>query len=179
VTLVRASKPPDPDDQTGLLGANVQFDARSGRIRFVAFGERFETIKDKNGKQQPITIDGNSMHGLTFPLIREFRGIQRIGRAFIFVPAAPRIQGAKGRLVGDPVRSVIAIHELIHACGLDNSEHSQFSSAVLDVFNSPFEIQAGGQPADDRLHPFGFPNTLFPPIVIASPTVNLIQANWR
>lgn len=102
--------------------------------------------------KRKIPFDGSTVHGLCKPLLTPVRergrGDQwKLMKAFIYVPAAPLTdKNAKGRVVGDPVKLVIAVHELLHACGpVDDKEHS-----VDDIFSWP-QLRVGTQPSDDRL----------------------------
>ena len=72
-------------------------------------------------------------------------------KAFIYVPAAPMgDSNGRSRVVGDPVKLVIAVHEMIHACGLvDDKEHS-----VDDIFSWP-QLRMGDQASEDRLATLG------------------------
>ncbi|WP_374309906.1 hypothetical protein [Methylocella sp.] len=162
VVFVLATSPPDP---SGVGGADVQFDTINGTASFTAFNQSFS---DK--------LSGDAMEGHTNLVKQVFGSNATVAKAFTYVPATPKIGGAKGRLLGDPGRLVIAAHELIHALGLDNSDHSSLSSA--DLFSSPMEAQQGTAPAADTLHPWGLTAPVMPPIVLAGPTITLIQNNW-
>jgi len=103
--------------------------------------------------KKPYKFEGNSVHGLCSVLKGEVRNRAsrtyetRIVRAFIFVPAKPRIDGGRSRLVGDPVRLVVAVHEMIHACGLDDDYHT-----ANDVFAWPrAKYDPQNNPDNDRV----------------------------
>lgn len=102
--------------------------------------------------KKTIRFDGTSAHGLCKPLLtlvsERGRAEQfKLMKAFIYVPASPLTdRNAKSRVVGDPVKLVIAVHEMIHACGLvDDKEHS-----VDDIFSWP-QLRVGAQASEDRL----------------------------
>jgi len=101
-------------------------------------------------------------------------------KAFIYVPAAPLTgKHANGRVVGDPVKLVIAVHEMIHACGLvENDEHS-----VDDIFSWP-QLHAGNQPNDDFPGKPGEPpgtghSTVdMPPLFLKTETATKVRDLW-
>ncbi len=162
VTFVLATSAPDP---SGVGGADVQFDTINGTANFTAFNQSFT---DK--------LSGDAMKGHTNLVMQVFGSTKTVAKAFTYVPATPKIRGPNGRLLGDPGKLVIAAHELIHALGLDNSDHSGLSDA--DLFSSPMESSQGTTPAGDTLHPWGLTAPVMPPIVLAGPTITLIQNNW-
>ena len=172
---------PDPN---GEGGAEVQFDVGEGDLQYTAFGTTYE-IKN---------FSGTSLHGATKILYRQF-GDQpkRIRRAFIFVPKTPMIDASikvgpdkfkqVAREAGHGIKMFIALHELIHACGLDNSDHTRFgpgADVLIDhpqTFSGPFD-----KPDDDKLllhlaHPK--PNVFSPPVFLTKTTADKIIANWK
>src|SRR5262245_56880108 len=111
VTMVRATTPPDPN---GSGGADVQFEAGNNQVSYTF-----------QGTQYSMPIDGNGVHGNTQVVKISFNATDyRIAKAFVFVPATPKLHGSTGREVGRGPRLVIAVHELIHAAGLSNADHS-------------------------------------------------------
>ncbi len=145
--------------------------------------------------KKKIPFDGTTVHGLCKPLLTTVRDRARVEqwklmKAFIYVPAAPLTdKNGSGRVVGDPVKLVIAVHELIHACGpVDNNEHS-----VDDVFSWP-QLRVGNRASDDRLGTKGdaitFPgkpgepprkgySTVdMPPIFLKSETATKVRDLW-
>lgn len=167
VTLIRSQTPPDPN---GPGGADVQCDAVSGTTTFTALGTAFS-----------LTLNGSAIEGHTEAIKQIFTGPQgssapRIAKAFILVPSTPTFGGASSRVVGDPVKLVIAVHELIHACGLANSDHSTGPNA--DVFFSIPSSRERVLPADDRIV-VGNPSKEMPPIFLNASTVQKIQATWK
>jgi len=131
-----------------LQAANVE--ARAARADF-------EFEYPPHIAKKKIAFDGAEVHGLCKPLLTQVRNRRtradelKLMKAFIYVPAAPLTdKKTRGRVVGDPVKLVIAVHEMIHACGLvENNEHS-----VDDIFSWP-QLRVGNQPNDDRLATLG------------------------
>ena len=183
VTMVapdNATKP-EPD---GEGGADVQFDTGNGDLAFTALGQD-HLIKN---------FSGAAMHGNTQLIKRQF-GSQplRIRRAFVFVPETPMVSAQMKvgrdkfndvqREAGHGIKHFIAAHELIHVCGLDNSDHTTYGPdadlmvAQPQPFSGPFN-----RPDEDKLmlhlatRPK--PNVFSPPIFLKQATVDLIKANW-
>jgi hypothetical protein len=92
------------------------------------------------------------------------------------------------RLVGEPVKLVVAAHELIHACGLDDSHHT-----VDDVFCWPRAKFENKNPNDDRVEAFTGQRkevliagrkvsqpvmVAMPPVFLNTPTQDKIRALW-
>ena len=122
--------------------------------------------------QYSYPFDGNGLHGKTLQIGRQGPdgGLEKM---FVFVPATPRVGGAKSREVGPEVRKFILIHEFIHAAGLTNDQHT-----LSDVFCSPAEITVGRTPAEDRLHPWGSPDRDMPPYLLSDKTLQNLKALW-
>jgi len=160
VTFSASNAPPDPN---GLGGADVAFEAGNGQVSFTALGQPFSR-----------QVDGNALAGNTYTVSTSSGGGDRIAKAFIFVPATPRSANAKSRVVGEGVKLVIAVHELIHACGLSNADHSPASKP--DVFYGYPTIDVGPAAAADRIRlPDG---RTMPPVWMANETARLIQGIW-
>lgn len=166
--------------------ANVEARAASGD---------FEFAYPPDIPKQTIRFDGKGAHGLCKPLLTEFTGPSRVPeyrmtKAIIVVPANPMSSEADTpRAVGDPVKLVIAVHELIHACGLvSNDEHS-----TDDVFCWP-QLLPGATGSDDRVGTLGeeytFPGKKgepprvghrtvpMPPVFLKNETIQKIQKLW-
>jgi hypothetical protein len=160
VTLTVATAPPDPN---GSGGADVQFQTASGKATFTSFGQPFS-----------LTVNGDAVHGHTQIIKTVFGTVERVAKAFIFVPSTPR-SGAKGsRVVGDGVKLLIAVHELVHACGLSNADHSALSDP--DLFIGIPSLSSGSNPADDKVDVGN--QTLMPPLALSSATAGVIKQNW-
>jgi hypothetical protein len=144
-----------PTDSGG--GAAVKVESADGPITFTYAGTEFSR-----------TLSGSQMHGATFQIRRD-AGIEK---AFIYVPTQPLINTPRGqRPVGDGVKKVIAVHELVHAGGLENSDHTQD-----DVFQGTPQVDYGQSPARDRV-PIGR-GRFMPPIVMGATTIQRIRQNW-
>jgi hypothetical protein len=163
VTFVLVKNAPDP---SGVGGADVQFDTINGKANFTCFNKPFS-----------FTLAGTALLGHTSTISQVFGSKERVAKAFIHVPATPSFGGRTGRVLGDPGKLVMAAHELIHACGLDEKkDHSSLSNA--EIFFSPMQAIQGATPSDDRMTPFGLSAPVMPPLVLAAPTIKLIQTNW-
>jgi len=158
ITFRQANTAPDP---SGVGGADVQFEAASGTVTFVSFGQQIS-----------VAASGTALNGDTKQVMTVFGVTKRIAKAYIVVPATPQVNANPTRGVGDGVKLVIAVHELIHACGLANADHSPD-----DLFNGYPQVRAGSKPQDDKLEVNG-PKTL-PPLFLASKTIAAIQNNWK
>jgi hypothetical protein len=182
VTFVTSSLPPDPTSMTS--GANVQFDAANGSVHQVVLKNKFGDIMSEFTEN----VSGTAMHGLTKPpQWQDESGTTRQFRAFIYVPSSPTINvGPAGqqrqRPVGDGVKLFIAVHELIHACGLSNSDHSPEGDP--DLFIAQPQPAPGATPQGDKLRirlqplknlPSDPPD---PPLFLSARTAGLIQRIW-
>jgi hypothetical protein len=171
VTLTQTTTPPD---MGGLGGANVSFDTLAGKVTDTYQGTQFS-----------VSIIGTGMSGETKNVMTEAKNGVRQIKAFIYVPSAPSINVPLGgkpiqRGVGDPVKLVIAVHELLHACGLSNADHSP--STDPDVFISQPQPSPGAakKPQDDKLELRPSPQLLLaPPIFLTARTADLIRGIWK
>lgn len=170
VTLTRATAPVN----RFLTGANVQFEAASSGSSF--------TFNDTFLGSQTVTLPSSFM-ARTRPLPSPSNG-DRLGQALILVPATPKVTaGPTGQKVlreaGDPIKLDLAIHELIHACGLDAEDHTPMSDP--DVFVAfPDDDPDNSDPSKDRLD-VGTKNGVHqkvPPLFLSGPTVSKIQLLW-
>jgi hypothetical protein len=189
-----------PPAENSLGGADVLFRAVSGEINFTAMGNKVNNPRD--GK--PFKLSGTALAGLTLNARFQVSEGVRILKSIVCVPLTPTGQGGpvgsqKTRLVGDGVKLFIAVHELFHLTGLENSEHSP--SSIPDVMCGPPisipQFDAGSvtapsgrgvvdSPERDKIQlkppdntPNGFiPGVFQPPLTISGRTVGLIQAIW-
>jgi hypothetical protein len=182
VTMVAPENVPKPDPN-GEGGADVQFDMGKGDITFSALGQDFE-IKN---------FAGTAMHGKT-QLLHGQVGNQgeRIRKAFVFVPQTPMVvaQMAVGRgktkdvqrEVGHGIKHFIAAHELIHVCGLDNSDHTKYGPDA-DLFIAQPQPFSGdfNKPDDDKLmlHNSAQSQVVSPPIFLKKAIADMIRDNWK
>jgi hypothetical protein len=177
----------DPTDNAAT--ASVVAHAKVGDFEFGFKDANYEMAK------KPMKFDGNSVHGLCTLLYGEEENPlkkktyeKKVVKAFIFVPAKPHIKGSKSRLVGEPVRLVVAMHEMIHACGLGDEHHT-----TDDVFCWPRAKFDTNNPDDDRVEAFtgqrkdeiiagrtvSVPVMVsMPPIVLNKPTQDKIRGLW-
>ncbi len=155
VTLVRATAAP-----TDSGGADVAIAIASGAVS-ASWGGTTD-----NGN-----FDGTRMHGLTL----QFATDAGIAKAFVFLPERPQVNTPAGvRPVGVNVMKLIAVHELVHACGLDNSDHS-----TDDLFQANPQVDPGDRPAQDRIRiGTGSPMRWMPPLVLGGGTVRTIKRLW-
>jgi hypothetical protein len=175
VTLVVSQTPPDTKS---IGGANVQFDALNGSASYTVLGKDLKSS----------SVDGSGLSALTEPVRwQRDNGDKELIKAFIFMPLAPTITAVKDakasktaqRDAGDPVKLFIAVHEFVHACGLDNHDHSP--ETAPDVFVGQPQPEAGAmdKPDDDRLRLRLDPKLTAPPIFLTTRTAGLIQKNWQ
>ena len=67
---------------------------------------------------------------------------------------------------------LIAAHELLHACGLENSEHTSD-----DLFQGTPRVDAGDTPKGDRVL-IGTGPKLMPPLVLGGSTAKNMKELW-
>jgi|CXWL01.1.fsa_nt_gi hypothetical protein len=155
VTLIESSNPP-----TDNGGADVSIQSANGAVSFSYGGET------RNG-----SFSGIQMHGLTWLFSRE--GF--LEKAAVFLPSQPQVSTPKVvRPVGPNVMKLIAIHELVHACGLTNHEHSP-----NDLFQANPQVYPGDTASGDKVTiQVGAKVSLMPPFFLSGPTVNHIRLLW-
>jgi len=148
VTYETSSTAPDPDN---LNGANVQLALANGAYKFKGLGA------DGNG-----FLAADARKGVTRFVTGGSAQDAKLVKAFIFLPA--RIQ------VHDFMKICMTVHEMVHATGIDNDEHS--SDADPDVFCS--SLTPSGSGVQCGL----FANRIMPPIWMTSRTAAKIQPLW-
>jgi hypothetical protein len=118
-------------------------------------------------------FSGKGLHGYTGQIYRP--DDPKIEKAFVFLPNTPQMNTPKGqRPTGINVMKCILIHEFIHACGLENNDHSKD-----DIFNGFPQTNYGNKPDDDKIGITKDGNYVwFPPIFLSSSTVGKIKALW-
>lgn len=176
VTMAESQTQPAPD---GDGGADVQFDMGNGDLTFAVLGET-KVVKG---------FAGTSMHGSTQLVSRQGGPIQK---AFVFVPETPMVSAMMKsgrdynpvqREAGHGIKHFIAAHELIHVCGLENSDHTQ-AGLNADLFIAQPQPDAGlfNRPDQDRLMLYlatrPKPNVFAPPIFLKTAAIDLIKQNW-
>jgi hypothetical protein len=174
--------------------ANVEARAARGNFK-VEYPPDFPYDIPPEVRDKTIPFDGGKAHGYCKPLltiVKDRAQVEhyKVVQAYIYVPAAPmEDRNGKPSPVGDPVKLVIAVHELIHACGLvDNKEHS-----VDDVFCWP-TLRMGNKPSEDRVGTLGETYTFpgkpgepdrvgrriveMPPIFLKKETADKVRKLW-
>lgn len=185
--------------QTWKLGVTYEETANATTANVVAQakvgGFRFGWSNDKHKlDEKDMKFDGESVHGLCSMLYGNVenpatKAIEtRLVKAFIFVPGKPLTSGKGSRLIGEPVRLVIAVHEMIHACGLGDEHHT-----TDDVFSWPRSRFENEDPNDDRVEVYTGQRkeviiagqkrsapvmASMPPIFLNKPTQDKIRALW-
>ena len=156
VTFAESSK---PSTESGV--ADVSVEAVNGTVTHTYDGE-----------QMSVSLNGRIMHGLTRLLSRE----GKIEKALIFLPRQPQVLTPTKGVQWLNVNSYLltAIHELVHACGLTNNEHSS-----NDLFQANPQVDSGDTAAGDKVTiQTGGKVTGMPPFVLSGPTVNHIRLLW-
>jgi hypothetical protein len=113
---------PDPKEKICWKGTNVQFDACLGTKVYKICNQELKGFLDGKG------LIGQTVTVPEYTFTDNKPKIETRAKAFIMVPATPMLPD-KSRLVGDQVKLVIAVHELIHACGLN--KHSDYNTDVM------------------------------------------------
>lgn len=129
---------------------------------------------DYEGTAYTKTFDGKALKGHTSLIWRE--GDPTIEKAFVFLPSDPQIQVAnfKQRTAGINVLKAMLVHEFIHACGLENADHS-----TDDIFYGYPNHTYGSTPNGDKLGITKNGNYVwFPPFFLSPATVGKIQSLW-
>ena len=174
---------------TDQAKANVVAQAKTEKFKFGYDDGEFKK------EEEEYAFDGTSVHGHCSMLSGNVRNRTtrsyelRMIRAFIFVPAKPSAAPMRRGIVGDPVKMVVAVHEMVHACGLDNDHHT-----VDDVFCWPKPSYDAQDPDKDRVEaytgrrenkmiagkPVPHPVMIsMPPIVLNGPTQEKIRRLWE
>ena len=162
VTLRKGDSAPDPD---GNGGADVQLDVSNGSHSFKFQGNQTGSLLP------PPTINGTT-HVVS-------QGGEII-RAFIFVPINPTTE-VGGRGIGTGMKIAFTLHELLHACGLEETDPGHNTGLNdPDLFRTladpDFNFPADGNPGD-RLR-LGF-NKFAPPFFLTARTAGLVHKNWQ
>ena len=164
VTMVQVKTPPTQ----GPGGADVEMEIGGGSLSF-PFGKGQITVRN---------VDPNSLEGTAQPIGEPNEGGPLIKNVFIVLPKTPRLPSSTTREVGPPVKLCIAVHELFHACGLDNSDHTL--DDIMACLNA--DVRTGKSPKD----PKDPANDLFvapngkemPPIFVGPGTARKVKALW-
>ncbi len=154
VTLSASSDPP-PDSG----GAHVGVEAANGRISFTYARTRASDV-----------LNGSRMHGRTFLFVVG----GKVEKAAVFLPSTPLVNTPRGRRpVGAFVMKFIAVHELVHACGLTDADHSKD-----DLFHGSPHVDHGDTPLLDKVRiDFRGRRIVMPPLILSS-SVGRIRGVW-
>jgi hypothetical protein len=142
VTYAIATNPPSA---TTLSGAQVQFSTANGPFSFTGMG---------------ITGGGNLPGNASGATTRKILGNSLIEKAFIFVPL---------NMSHSFLRLCVVVHELVHAAGLDNTDHSRMTAADSDIFCAVVQPSGTGVEAGSRV---------MPPIWMTFRTADRIKPLW-
>jgi hypothetical protein len=127
------------------------------------------------------TEPGNGLHGSAPSQTKKINGVLYLDVVTIRVPATPRVNpdDPKSREVGPSVRLCLLVHELIHAVGLDNGEHSPedvFAAKSVVIPKGQY-LKSGTQAAEDLVQPPDG-STPMPPVRIGARTVANLKRAW-
>jgi hypothetical protein len=143
VTVAPSAREP----QRNGTGANVLFEASNGSCKlFDRDGnDRTDTLDVDRGKFKGVCFRNEDPAGTSgqFTLIK---------KAFIFVPFTPLLPDGL-RAIGIGPRIAIALHELLHACGLDSNDpgHDQPSVGPLDFYSTDQTVVVFSIPDFDQM----------------------------
>ncbi len=145
---------------TNASTANIVVGSGAGTVTFAYQGQSYSS-----------TFSGNRLHGSTFLISVP----TKIEKAYVFLPNNPQMNSPRGlRSTGVNVMKAILLHEFVHSCGLENSDHSSD-----DIFMGYPQTNPGMNAVQDKI---GI-NTRqgyiwFPPFFLSSSTVAKINAVW-
>jgi hypothetical protein len=125
-----------------------------------------------DGKSHSVSVPGKSLQGDTSLLSRS----GALFKSYVFLPSGPQVNHPSGpRLVGDGVKLVIAVHEFIHCCGLDNSDHSSD-----DIFTGNPSVDYGPTPNRDvvEIRAAKQRKRTAPPLFLRATTVSRVRRLW-
>ncbi len=155
IRLISSSQPPKDEG-----GADVSVNVATAKISLNFAGT---TVSE--------SFNERSMHGRTFQFSRD----GAIFKAFIFLPSYPQINTpTKPRLVGPHILTLIALHELLHACGLEDSDHSP-----TGVFQANPSVDLGDTAAGDKARTQSTAqNSWMPPFMLSEVTARNLKSLW-
>ena len=127
------------------------------------------------------TQPGNGLHASAPSQTKVINGVRYLDLVTIRLPATPRINPDNPRSpeVGPGVRLCLLVHELIHAVGPDNDEHSPddvFAGKSVVIPKGQY-LKSGKQAAEDLVQPPDGSAPL-PPIRIGAKTVGNLKRAW-
>jgi hypothetical protein len=127
------------------------------------------------------TQPGHGLHGSAPSQTKKINGVHYLDLVTVRVPATPRINpnDPKSREVGPGVRLCLLVHELIHAVGLSNDEHSPddvFAAKSVVIPKGQY-LQSRKQAAEDLVQPPDG-SAPMPPIRIGAKTLTNLKKAW-
>jgi hypothetical protein len=127
------------------------------------------------------TRPGNDLHGHAPSKTKKINGVEYLDTVTVQVPATPRIdeKDPRSREVGPAVRVCLLVHELIHAVGLDNDEHSpdDVFAAKSVVIPKGHSLPSRRQATEDVVQPPDG-SAPMPPIRIGPRTLTNLKKAW-
>lgn len=152
--ILEKSKDPPKDDGSG---ADINVEAAAGSI----------TPSWAGKSSSSMVFSGIRLHGHT----TQFKQEGKIQKAFVYLPSTPKINTPKAlRAAGEGVLKVIAVHELVHACGLDDGDHT-----TDDLFQGYPDVDYGSTPSGDRVL---IPGGSMPPLKFGGTTIQKLKGIW-
>jgi hypothetical protein len=147
-------------------------------------GIKLALSKVEKGRGPHIVLEtqpGNGLHGSAPSQTMRLNGVEYLDLVTIRLPATPRIdpRDSRSREVGPGVRLYILVHELIHAVGLSNDEHSSddvFGAKALLIAKGTY-LKSRKQAAEDLVQPFDG-SAPMPPIRLGARTVGNLKKAW-
>jgi hypothetical protein len=127
------------------------------------------------------TEPGSGLHGSAPSQTKRINGVTYLDVVTVRVPATPRVDpdDSKSREVGPGVRLCLLVHELIHAVGLSNAEHSPddvFAAKSVVIPKGQY-LKSGTQAAEDLVQPPDG-SAPMPPIRLGARTVANLKSAW-
>jgi hypothetical protein len=105
-------------------------------------------------------FDAAAVHGMTLPFIDPINKIMLKAAVFL---------AEKLKEVTDAVKEMVAVHEFIHACGLDNSDHDPIDDLVVAGL-----VNSGGK----LIEPLNTGGKNYMPARVSGGTRSKITSNW-
>jgi hypothetical protein len=141
--------------KTDELTTNIIVQVSDGSSSYTYKNPAYEDFVGK------ATFDAAAVHGKTIPFIDPVNKI--VLKAAIFLPN--KLKG-----VSDAVKEMVTVHEFIHACGLDNSDHDPIDGIFVAGL-----VNSGGK-LIEPLNTGG--KNYMPPARVSGGTRSKITSNW-